>query len=177
MSTLSDFKSSLIGGGARSSLFQVDLRFPSNVNGGPLAERLAPFMVKAASLPGSVINAIEVPYRGRKLKIAGDRTFEPWTITVINDTGMEIRNAFEDWMHQLSRHEENTTTYGNNLLYMAEMAVTQIDRVGNPGKIYTIVDAWPANISAIEVNFETEGVQEFTVEMQYQYWLSDTTTA
>ena len=178
MSTLTNFKAQLIGGGARQNLFSVSLAFPTDVSGGFLAAQRSEFLVKGASLPGSTISPIEVAYRGRKLKIAGDRQFaEPWQITVINDTNMDIRNAFEDWMHRVTRHDENTSVFGNNLNYMATASISQLDREGNPGKTYTMYDVWPSSIAAIELNYENEGIQEFTVELQYQHWESDTTVA
>ena len=95
-----DFKSKLTGGGARGNLFKATANFPGFAGGDV---ELTSFMIKAASLPASVISPITIPYRGRQLQIAGDRTFEPWTITVINDTGMDVRNAFERWMNGYQR--------------------------------------------------------------------------
>ena len=92
MSNVDDFKSKLIGGGARANLFQVD------ITGGIDSGRLLEFMCKGAQLPASVIAQIDVPYRGRQLKVAGDRTFENWTITVLNDNDSKLRGEFEAWM-------------------------------------------------------------------------------
>jgi hypothetical protein len=176
MSTLSNFKAQLTGGGARINLFQVTMSFPTDVLNGFDAGFKGQFLIKAAALPASVITPIELPYRGRKLKIAGDRTFEPWTITVINDTDMTIRNAFEDWSHRITRHDENTSAFGNNLNYMGSATIDQLDREGVIVKSYDMRGIWPSNIAAIEVNYETEGVQEFTVELQFQDWVTATTT-
>lgn len=177
MANIDTFKGKLIGGGARPNLFKVYVNFPSAVGGDT---ELASFMIKGAQLPSSVITPIEVPFRGRKLKIAGDRTFEPWTITVLNDSGMEIRRAFEQWMHLINRNEQNTSNYQNvndALSYMADMRVVQLDRSLNETDIgtysYDIIGAFPTNISAIELNYETnDTIEEFTVELNYQYWLS-----
>jgi hypothetical protein len=142
----------------------------------------ASFMIKAAQLPSSVIGQIEVPYRGRKLKVAGDRTFESWTITVINDTTFDIRNAFESWMDRVNSHSRNVSAdavVGQHLNYLRNMEVVQLDRDGDEAgiKTYTFIDAYPINIGAIELNYETvDAVEEFTVELSYQYWTSDTTT-
>ena len=177
MSNLVDFKAQLTGGGARTNLFQVTMTFPDTVSGGRSAGEKAEFLIKAAALPSSAITPIEVPYRGRKLKIAGDRTFEPWTITVINDTDMTIRDAFEEWSHRITRNDENTSVFGNNLDYMGSATIYQLDREGNKVKSYEMQGCWPSQISTIEVSYENEGVQEFTVELQFQEWSSNTTTA
>jgi hypothetical protein len=177
MSTITNFKAQLLGGGARTNLFSVLLSFPNDVTGGFFASQRAEYLVKAAALPASTVTPIEVPYRGRILKVAGDRTFEPWTVTVLNDTGMEIRNAFEDWMHRVTRHEGNTSAFGNNLDYMATASISQLDREGNAGKTYTMVDVWPSSVSAIDLTSEAGGIQEFQVTLEYQYWVSDTTVA
>ena len=173
---LDDFKSRLIGGGARPNLFSVKVDFPGNTGGDM---ELASFMIKAASLPASVIGQIEVPFRGRKLKVSGDRTFETWTVTVINDTGMDIRNAFERWSNAISQHGVNESSYvGTGALdYMRNITVEQLDRSNATVKTYTLVDAWPLNVGNIELNYDTtDTIEEFTVEFQYQYWTSDTTT-
>ena len=107
---ITDFKSKLTGGGARSNLFECELAFPQAVNVEGLNDILnkARFLVKAANLPASNVAPIEVPFRGRVLKIAGDRTFDTWTITVINDTDFAIRSAFEKWMNTINRVSDNT---------------------------------------------------------------------
>ena len=177
MAGLDDFKAQLKGGGARSNLFSVEVGWPAATTGNIVTSA---FMIKAAALPPSVIGPIEVPFRGRKLKIAGDRTFENWTITVINDTGMEVRNAFEEWMDLINAHSENVSFYGgtnNSLSYMQNMVIHQLDRQENITKSYKIVNAFPVNISAIEVSYdEQDKIEEFTVELAYQYWESNTTT-
>ena len=100
-----DFKAKLTGGGARANLFKATLGFPAYVTSDV---SLASFMVKAAQLPSSVISPIMVPFRGRQLQIAGDRTFEPWTITIINDTNFSVRDSFEQWMNGINQHNNNT---------------------------------------------------------------------
>lgn len=176
MTGISDFKANFKGG-ARPNLFKCIITFPNNSKS--LSEK-ASFLIKGAQLPGDVIAPIEVPYQGRKLKVAGDRTFEPWTITVINDVDMEVRNEFEKWMNLINSHKTNTSAYsatGNHLAYMADMEVIQLDRDGNDTKgtkKYEFKDAFPTNISPIDLNFETnDAIEEFTVEVNYQYWESD----
>ena len=169
---IDSFKSQLIGGGARANLFKVTVNYPAYVG---INGNNASFMVKAAQLPASVIAPITVPYRGRQLQIAGDRTFEPWTITVINDTGMEVRNAFEKWMNGINSHVNNTGL-SNPAAYTADMAVEQLNKTGLTTKKYNIVGTFPTNISAIDVSNDSENtIEEFTVELQVLYWTSNTT--
>ena len=128
---ITDFKSKLSGGGARSNLFECELAFPQAVSVEGLNDILnkARFLVKAANLPASNVAPIEVPFRGRVLKIAGDRTFDTWTITVINDTDFAIRSAFEKWMNTINRVSDNTGTT-NPADYQADAFVFQLDRSG-----------------------------------------------
>ena len=177
MSNLSQFKNQFLGG-ARPNLFEAEIYFPSGVINGGAAATKSRFLIKAAQLPSSIIAPIEVPYRGRKLKVAGDRTFEPWTITIINDSKMEIRNAFENWMNLINRHSSNTSAYTSDPLgYYKDLYVKQLTRESkDPTKKYTFVGAFPTNISAIDLNYETnDTVEDFTVELNYQYWTSDST--
>jgi hypothetical protein len=173
MSTINSFIREFKGG-ARPNLFEVGLEFPAGASNS-LAKAKAKFLVKGASLPASVINPIEVPFRGRKFKVAGDRTYENWTITVINDHDFEIRKAMENWMGYINRATSNTTG-STSSAYTADLSVTQLSREGsesNPTKLanYSFIGAFPVNISAIELNFETnDAVEEFTVEFAYQYW-------
>ena len=168
-----DFKSKLIGGGARPNLFKAIVNFPAYAAGDT---ELTSFMCKGAQLPGSIIAQLDVPFRCRQLKIAGDRTFENWTITVINDTGMEVRNAMERWMNGMNEHVNNTGL-SNPTDYQADMAIEQLDKAGNITKTYTIRGAYPINVSAIDLSYETnDAIEEFTVELAYQYWEADTTS-
>jgi hypothetical protein len=190
---------------ARPNLFQVDISLPGNsgsaigigkednqdsnkTNIGKITasdvQKLASFTVKAAQLPGSTVGVIEVPFRGRMLKIAGDRTFEPWTITIQNDTTHTLRQVFLQWMDAIQVHEENATRilYGTSvteskdyLNYMADMKVTQLDRRGNAIVSYKFKDCWPSNVAAIDLDYGTnDSIEEFTVELQTQYWVIDT---
>lgn len=173
MSNIDNFKAKLTGGGARPNLFKVICNFPAAAQGDV---EFASFMIKGASLPPSTMTALEVPYRGRRLKIAGDRTFEPWNITVLNDTGFVIRNAFERWMNLMNSHSTNVGASNPND-YMVDMAVQQLGRNEEILKTYDIVGCFPTNLSSIELNYETnDQIEEYTVEINYQYWKSDTTS-
>jgi hypothetical protein len=170
---INDFKSKLIGGGARNNLFKVTCNFPAYAQGNT---ELAAFMIKAAQLPSSIISPIVIPFRGRQLNIAGDRTFEPWGITIINDTGMEIRNSFERWMNGINAHTANTGL-SNPTSYMADMIVEQLDKGGNSTKRYDIRGCFPTAVSAIDVSSDAENtIEEFSVELQVTYWESNTTS-
>lgn len=168
-----DFKSKLVGGGARANLFKATINFPSYAGGDV---ELTSFMCKAAQLPASVIAPITIPFRGRQLQIAGDRTFEPWTVTVINDTDFAVRNAMERWMNGINQHNANTGLV-DPVEYQADMIVEQLNKAGESVKRYDFRGTFPTNISAIELSYDTENaIEEFTVELQVQYWESDTTT-
>ena len=185
--TIDNFKSKLTGGGARPNLFEVELAFPSGLgeNAADGAAEKGRFLVKAANLPASNINVIDVPFRGRNLKIAGDRTFDVWTITVINDTDFLIRNAFERWMNAINKHDNATgeVTPSDN---QTDMYVNQIGRApvaqGFGGsqtdqqklpilRKYKFHGTFPTNVSAIELSYDqTDSIEEFTVDLQVQWW-------
>lgn len=168
-----DFKAKLVGGGARANMFQVTCNFPGFAQGDV---ELTSFMIKGAQLPASIIAPITVPYRGRQIQFAGDRTFEPWTITVINDTNFAVRDAFERWMNGINQHQNNTGL-ANPVDYQADMLVEQLNKAGEVVKAYNFRGTFPTNISAIDLNYDSENtIEEFTVELQVQYWESRTTT-
>lgn len=170
--TISDFKSKLTGGGARPNLFEVELAFPDAAKPNNETEVLekARFLVKAAALPASTIANIDIPFRGRILKIAGDRTFETWTITVMNDVDFSIRSAFEKWMNIINKMSDGTGI-ANPTLYQKDAIVKQLDRDGSLLRSYKFWDIFPTNLSTIDLSYETtDTIQEFTVEMQVHYW-------
>lgn len=170
--TISDFKSKLTGGGARPNLFEVELAFPDAARPNNQTEVLekARFLVKAAALPASTIANIDIPFRGRILKIAGDRTFETWTITVMNDVDFSIRSAFEKWMNVINKMSDGTGI-ANPALYQKDAIVKQLDRDGSLLRSYKFWDIFPTNLSTIDLSYETtDTIQEFTVEMQVHYW-------
>ena len=184
--TINDFKSRLVGGGSRPNLFECVLNFPDQL--GVNVDDDFRFMVKAAQIPGSTISTIPVPFRGRTLKIAGDRTFDPWTITIINDTNYKIRNAFEKWMNFMNRHDDNAGVI-TPAAYQREMLVYQLGRgVVNTGgasgarlpettsqmpvlKTYKLYGCWPSDITPMELSYDSsDTIQEFSVTLQYQWW-------
>ena len=184
--TLDAFKGKMIGGGTRSNLFEVELYFPDDAipqdSTKDIVSDKARFLVKAAALPASNISNIAVPFRGRNLKIAGDRTFDPWSITVINDTDFVLRNAFERWMNLINKHEDNAGLT-DPTSYQQDLFVRQLGRSTVAGtnpvssvqvpvlKQYKFLGAFPTLVSAIDLSYEnTDAIEEFTVEMQYQWY-------
>jgi T4-like virus tail tube protein gp19 len=168
---ITDFKSKLTGGGARANLFEVELAFPSQVQVDGINEVLekSRFLVKAANLPASNVAQIEVPFRGRTLKIAGDRSFDSWTVTVINDTDFSIRSAFEKWMNTINRVSDNTGLT-DPASYQADAFVYQLDRDGSVLRTYHFYDVFPTQVTAIELSYDATGIQDFQVELQVQWW-------
>ena len=180
---IDDFKGNLIGGGARANLFGVVMNNPYGGGAGTGFTEGDGYMVKAASLPGSIITPITVPFRGRQLQVAGDRTFEPWVVTVINDHkigGREtIRDKFERWMNSIASHVNGTTlstNYQTPSNYMADMEVSQLDKAGNVSMTYYMRGVWPSSVSAIDLSYDSENtIEEFSVEFQITYWTNGNT--
>ena len=191
--TIDSFKSKLVGGGARPNLFEVLLNFPTGTKGDTSDfDEKARFLVKAANLPASNITPIDVPFRGRNLKNAGDRTFDVWTITVINDTDFAIRNAMERWMNGMNNlqnatgettpNDYQTDAYvyqlGRNGIAAANstQGTAQLDGPKNGDKVpvlkaYKFHGIFPTNISAIELSYDQpDTIEEFTVDLQVQWW-------
>lgn len=168
--TISDFKNKLSGGGARPNLFEVVLAFPTSSPAADGVLEKARYMVKAAALPASNIAPIDVAFRGRILKVAGDRTFDTWTITVLNDVDFSTRAAFERWMNSMN-NVGDATGATNPSDYMAEAYVYQLDRQGDVMRKYRFYDVFPSNISEIPLSYDSsDQIEEFTVELQVQYW-------
>ena len=195
--TISNFKSALRGGGARPNLFEVNMNWPiGNDMGswGNSVENEFQFLCKAASLPSSNITPIEIPFRGRTLKVAGDRTFDVWTITVINDENFRIRTKFEEWMNGISKLTDASGATDPNQ-YMASAVVNQLGRGANQGRhskgpsgaatvdgtdgrtdvkplrTYYFSDIFPTEVSEIALSYDsTDTIEEFTVTFQVQYW-------
>jgi len=166
MATIDQFKAQLIGGGARANQFRVILNTPSGIATGLIAAN-AQFMIRSASLPGQTITEVPVQFRGRQLYLAGDREFETWTTTVLNDTDFAIRNGLERWMNGINNLQTNTGVT-NVTEYTADMVVQQLDRDDAILKQYTLTSCWPTAISAIDLNMETASEIE-TFEITWRY--------
>jgi len=175
MANINDFKAKLAGGGARNNQFKVTMPFPGYAQVGGEIEDLA-FLCTATSIPAMTIGSINVPFRGRQIKIAGDRTFAAWSVTVLNDTNFKLRNAFERWQNGI-----NNMTDGEGLTnpvdYQVDVFVDQLDRNGNTLKSYTLRGAYPTELASIPLNYETnDAIEDFDVTFQYQYFETNTTT-
>jgi len=202
--TLLNFRSQLAGGGARSNLFECALQFPvldgdatANLNNNDNLTK-SRFFIKSTQIPSSSIGTINVPFRGRNLKVAGDRTFEPWTITVINDTDFTLRHTFETWMNFINRHGDNAGII-NPASYQTNMDVMQLSRSADNNTIpsgsgnatitpntnsrsstdknygilrqYRFYGVYPSDVSTIELSYDSaDTIQEFSVTFQTQYW-------
>ena len=187
---ISQFKSKLVGGGARPNLFEVQVTFPDGISqgiqgdgGGAFDADNFRFLCKSAALPASNVAPIDVPFRGRILKVAGDRTFDTWTVTVINDENFNHRRAFESWMQNVAQYGDHSgltdpTSYmGQAVVYQLGRNASQVQGTGTAGQDsrilaqYRFVDIFPTNISAIDLSYDTsDTIEEFTVELQVQYF-------
>jgi hypothetical protein len=168
---INEMKSQLAFGGARQNLFQVRLTNPGNGT----ADLKAPFMIQAASLPASNLGTIQVPYFGRFIKLAGDRVYDPWAVTVINDEDFLIRNAMEEWSNRINRFQGNVREL---LQYKSDAEVTQYSKDGRALRTYKFVGVWPSIVSAIDLGWDqNDAIELFPVEFQYDYWyVSEGTT-
>ena len=175
MASITDFKAKLSGGGARPNQFKVTMPFPGYAQVGGEIEELA-FLCSATSLHDMTIGSISVPFRGRDIKIAGDRVIADWSITVINDTDFKLRNAFERWQNGINNMSDNEGLT-NPADYQVDAFVDQLDRNGATIKSYTLRGAHPVTIAAISLGYGTNNaIEEFDVTFNYQYFDTNTTT-
>ena len=175
MANINDFKAKLAGGGARANQFKVTMPFPGYAQVGGEIEDLA-FLCTTAQIPAMNVGLVNVPFRGRQIKIAGDRTFADWSITVLNDTNFKLRNAFERWQNGINNMTDNEGL-SNPVDYQVDAFIDQLDRNGNTLKSYTLRGAFPTEVAAIDLNFGTnDEVETFGVTFQYQYFETNTTT-
>ena len=184
--SIDSFKSRLVSGGARPNLFEVEMDFPSGV--GIFDEEVENtrhrMMIKGAQLPASNIAEVVVPFRGRQLKVAGDRRFDPWTITVINDGDFKLRTAFERWANYIIKVSDGSGTI-NPSDYFADWRVNQLGRaqtdLNTRGensaatlpvlRRYNMKGCWPSAVSGIELSYDTaDTIEEFQVTLQVQWW-------
>ena len=162
---INEFKSQLVGGGARPSLFQVQITNPLN----SVADFKVPFMVRAAALPESTTGSYQIPYFGRFIKYAGDRTFADWTATIINDEDFLVRNAMDSWSNAINSHDSNTRALPQT--YKSNAIITQYSKDGRPLRTYVFEGIYPISIGAIPVAWEsTDQIENFDVTFQYDMW-------
>jgi len=193
LGTISQFKSKLKGGGARPNLFECQVTFPTTVEGnlqgddssggGELNKDEFRFLCKATSLPASNVANIDIPFRGRTLKVAGDRTFDPWSITVINDEDFNAYRNFQNWMQNIAQYGDSSG-FNNPAAYAGQATVYQLGRIpsvrqsesenqANSRVIaqYRMADIWPSTVSNIDLSYDSsDAIEEFTVDFQVNYW-------
>lgn len=169
--SIEDFKAVLQGGGVRPTMFEVELTLPDAV-AADSAEiiRDGTFLIKAANLPASNIGQIAVPFRGRQLKVSGDRTFDDWTVTVVNDVSFGLRKAFEKWSEIIQNH--NYALGSTSLTdYYASAIVRQLDRDGSVLRSYSFEGVWPSQVGEIGLDYESQNaIEEYSVTLAVQYW-------
>lgn len=188
LKTISQFKSALKGGGARPNLFEVELTtLPSGIS---WDADIFKYLCKSAALPASNVASIDVPFRGRTFKVAGDRTIDAWTVTIINDEDFKLRRAFEAWSELIAKLDNNLGATNPNA-YMSNATVYQLGRgsqassTNNQGSdssilaAYKFVDIFPTAVSNIDLSYDSgDTIEEFTVEFQVQsYEIISGTTA
>tara|TARA_A100001388_G_C28575794_1_gene406479 strand:+ start:85 stop:693 length:609 start_codon:yes stop_codon:yes gene_type:complete len=173
-----DFRNKLTGGGARSNLFEVDIAYPTGLGADATGSAVndGQFLIKAAEIPAANLGNIPVPFRGRVLPVAGDRTFDPWTVTIINDTNFVIRNAMEQWSNFINDIQTNQGEI-NPAAYQTSATVKQLSRKGkDEGKIdvlrtYKFEGIYPNAVSSIPLDYgATDQIEEFQVTFNYLFW-------
>ena len=173
---VTEFKTNLTGGGARPALFTVELKYPTGITPPKISSR---FLVKGTSIPTSTIGTYDVFFHGKAIHVAGDRTFETWDTTIINDEDYGIRIALEKWMNLVADHKLNTRDEGMNLKkegenasYKQDIFVTQFGKDGKHKHHYHFLGAFPTTISAIPLDWGTASeIEEYTVTWTYDRWM------
>ena len=175
MANITDFKAKLAGGGVRANQYKVTMPFPGYAQVGGETEELA-FLCSATTVPAFSVGEVPINFRGRPIYVAGDRSFDTWSITVLNDTNMKLRNAFERWQNGINNMSDNEGLT-NPADYQVDAFVDQLDRNGATIKSYTLRGAHPVTIAAIPLAYDTNNqIETFDVTFAYQYFESNTTT-
>jgi T4-like virus tail tube protein gp19 len=177
---VAEFRSNLIGDGARPNLFQVNLQFPV-ISGKDIAttSKKISFLARAAQLPGSTVGTVPVYYFGRELKFAGNRTFADWTLQIINDEDFSIRKSLEAWLNAVNSHTGNlrSSSAVSPSSYTTDASVTQFGKTGDALKTYNFVGMFPIDVAPIDLDWSSnDSIEEYSVTFAYQYWESDTTS-
>ena len=176
MFNINEFKSQgLVYGGARPTLFQVIVTPPPSLGLDLLSTRKFSLTTRATSVPEQNIDQIQIPYMGRKIKVAGDRTYADWRVTVMNDEDFGVRSMFEKWSNALNRAVSNTRMAmgdGSAESYKADMTVLQFSKEGEIIRGYQLVGAWPQLVESMELDWDsTNQIQNFNITLAYDYWI------
>jgi len=182
--SVTEFKSNLKQGGARPSLFKVKFQYPSGIPSPPTNSE---FLVKATTIPASTIGSYDVFYHGKAIHVAGDRSFDTWDTTIINDEDFGIRNSLESWMASISNHTLNTRdknlfqsndkSEGDAAKYKTSLKVTQFSKAGNDLRTYIFKGAWPSALSTINLDWSSQEIEEFTCTWMYDSWFVSAATS
>ena len=175
--SVTEFKSNLKQGGARPSLFKVEFQYPSGITTPPTKSE---FLVKTTTIPASTIGSYDVFYHGKAIHVAGDRSFDTWDTTIINDEDFGIRNSLESWMGAISNHTLNTRdknlfqsndmSEGSSAKYKSSLKVTQYSKAGDDLRTYIFKGAWPSALSTINLDWSSQEIEEFTCTWMYDSW-------
>lgn len=166
---ISDITSHLQYGGARPSLFQVQIMNPATA----MADIKAPFMCKGSEIPGSTLSQIEVPYFGRTIKVAGTRQYDNWSVTVINDEDFLVRRALEQWSKEINSYKGNIREFGSSAPseYKSRAQVTQYSQTGQILRVYQVEGIFPLNVGGIELDWENGNqIEQFRVDFAMDFW-------
>jgi hypothetical protein len=176
---VAEFRSNLIGDGARPNLFQVTLTFPTLAANGTAAGQQVQFLAKAAQLPGSTVGTVPLYYFGREMKFAGNRTFTDWTLQIINDESFTIRNGVEQWMNSINSHSGNlrSANASSPSAYAVDAKVDQYGKTGSIIQTYNFVGMFPVDLAPIDLDWgSNDTIEEYSVTFAYQYWTNTKST-
>ena len=182
--SVTEFKSNLSKGGARPSLFRVELQYPSGIQSflsSLLSPNQASFLIKTTTIPASTIGSYDVFYHGKAIHVAGDRTFDTWDTTIINDEDFGIRKTLESWMGSIADHKLNTRkketfvnmSEGDQAKYKSTLKVIQYSKAGKELRAYEFKGAWPSALSTINLDWGTAEIEEFTCSWLYDSWSAE----
>ena len=164
MSNLNTFVQNLAGGGARANQYEIQIW------GSPVPNATFSFLCRSAQIPGMTVGEVPVPYRGRQIFVAGDRTYDAWTVTVFSDTAWSLRSSFENWSDQIAQIDEMATGALRPNDYYAVAQVKQFDRAGGLTTTYVLQDVWPTTVDPIDLAYDTnDAVMEFGVTLRFNY--------
>ena len=166
---INDIKGALKLGGARGTLFQVQITNVAN----SVADNIAPFLIESTQLPSAQLSTIEVPYFGRRIKLAGDRSYGSWQVRVINDENFLVRNALEEWSNKINGFTSNIR---NQVSYQSEAHISQYSKTGEIVRTYNFHNIWPSEIAPIDLDWSSTDIERFVVTFQYDYWTVDGAT-
>jgi len=170
---ISNFRAAL-SAGAKPNLFSVDLRLPTGVadTGNAIASNFT-VLCKSAAIPALSVGVIEVPYRGRRIKLPGDRTYGDWTVTIVNDNKQTMRKAFDRWLKYINNPDATANIRTTqDIDYKVTIDIAHLKINGKASRRYQLIDAFPTDVSAIDLSYDTtDAIQEFTVTFMYNHVL------